>query len=300
MAVKWTSYIADVVEDAAIINSAAGVYGGVALAGEDICYSPSYVSLQAAAADSAGTILWSATDYYMYCDYCNPIAVFGNSTGGCYAAANFESWFPPPMNNDATFSFLPGGDTDWKKKTNAVTCICESADGNAVFAGYSDLVGTDDIIIRKMNHTSGNYMWQHSHGFSETDETCCCIALCEDGGFVIGGFSSPNSLLLRVDSQGLINGTGFGEEPGSVSPGITTVSNPSSVLGAVLQIRVQEPCALEVLVYDAAGRVVFSREIQSAQSVEHITVGSLPAGIYTALVVSEAFGRASCRLAVLN
>jgi len=106
---KWTAYIADVVEDAELINEAAGVYGGVAIAGEDGELYSDQGMFQAAIADSAGTVLWSGTDYHMYCEYCEIYDVFGSSSEGCYGVGLFGSSFPPPMSNDALLSFLPGG-----------------------------------------------------------------------------------------------------------------------------------------------------------------------------------------------
>jgi len=297
---KWTAYIADVVEDAELVNEAAGVYGGVAIAGEDGELYSDQGMFQAAIADSAGTVLWSGTDYHMYCEHCEIYDVFGSSSEGCYGVGLFGSNFPPPMSNDALLSFLPGGDTDWTKKIDDARRVCESSDGNPVIAGHSDLIGTRDIIIRKIDNDSGYYIWQRSHGFPDGDETCSCISLCEDGGFVIGGFASPHSLLLRVDSQGLINGTGLEEEFTGASLQIVPLANPCSGREVVLQVRAPVSKLLEVMVFDASGRIVFSESLDSATGTDMVEVGNLPTGMYSALFCSEEFGSASCRVVVLD
>lgn len=106
------------------------------------------------------------------------------------------------------------GDTLWKKEfggTNADACyeVHQTTDGGYVLSGYAtDTMDDKDFYLIKVD-SGGNKEWEKTYG-SSTDDECNSIALCADGGFLLGGYTMigaerKNYLLKTNDSGNIIS-----------------------------------------------------------------------------------------------
>lgn len=103
---------------------------------------------------------------------------------------------------------LGGSDHDYAQSVQQTT------DGGYIIAGYSSStdgdisqnIGNDDFWVVKLDDT-GNLLWEKSLGSLEEDRAYS-IHQTTDGGYLVGGYTNPNTgnsgnyLMIRIDDTG--------------------------------------------------------------------------------------------------
>ncbi len=246
--VRWVRSISSTMSNLVTINSAPGEPGGVSLAGTSGNY------LQLGIADSSGTILWTGLGYNMTPSITSVEGVYGASNGNCYGAATFEIPSPPPVTWPSVLCFNPDSTTEWRKTIYDVRLLCESQGGDPIAFGIKNNLGDDDIFIRQMVAETGGTNWLHTHGIPGVDDNCLAVSLCSDGGYAVGGYSGANSLILRIDSNGWINGTGI-EEEDSATAMLSPFPNPAAY-SLTIPVSVASSGRVSIQIFDLTGRSV--------------------------------------------
>ena len=104
------------------------------------------------------------------------------------------------------------GDTLWTKKfggTNADVCyeVHQTTDGGFVLAGYTTVITGDKDFYLIKTDSDGNKEWEKAYGTS-TDDDCNSVALCADGGFLLGGYATigteRKNYLMKTNDSGNI------------------------------------------------------------------------------------------------
>ncbi len=251
----WAVSTADSLLSLQMVNRAPSESGGVCVGGYGI-NSWGDIGIIAGIADSCGTILWTGLGLDLDPWGCLFIDACAGADGRCYGAGYFSSSFPPPISRESVFRFNEPGNVDWKITVYDVKRLCESLDGFLIAAGVADPLGDLDVFIKKINPDTSNPVWTRTHGYPGVTDQCNCIAVCQDGGFVIGGTSGSQSLILRVDSQGFIDGTGI-TGPDTQEPSISVSPSPASASAAVT-VSVPDGGRVAVSILDLAGRQVIT------------------------------------------
>lgn len=102
------------------------------------------------------------------------------------------------------------GDTLWVRHygysgSDAFEEIHETIDSGFIAAGYTQApTGNTDFFLVKTDK-NGNLKWQKNYG-SSANEICNSVAICNDGGFLLGGHRDTNNFhktyFLKTDSDG--------------------------------------------------------------------------------------------------
>lgn len=167
--------------------------------------------------------------------------------------------------------------------------IIQTSDGGYVFTGTTDALGSDDILLVKLDAFL-NVQWAYAYGTSN-DESGVEVRQTSDGGFMIAGqiFQSANTnfdyYLVRTDSAGnyywqLSNGGSLHEYPNAmeVTPddGCIVVGKTQSNLGY------QDASMVK---YSSTGAVQWTKAFSSGASgtYEFRGVANVPGGGYVAV-----------------
>ncbi len=102
------------------------------------------------------------------------------------------------------------GDTLWTRTygstgEDAFREIYPCADGGFVMAGYATGPGGDKDFFLLKTDSAGNKLWDKYFG-STANDSCISMAICADGGFLLGGcrdtLSQHKSYLVKTDPNG--------------------------------------------------------------------------------------------------
>ncbi len=120
-----------------------------------------------------------------------------------YGAGNFDIYvIAIDENGDSLWSHTYGGNI-----TDGANSIIPAGNGFLIVGyTYSFGHGNYDVYVVKID-SAGNLIWQRTYGGSDDDVGTSAV-LCDDGGFIIGGYTytftngSDDIFLVRVDSSG--------------------------------------------------------------------------------------------------
>jgi len=226
------------------------------------------------------------------------LSAYSDVDESCYGVVQYLNPMPPNLSDEIVFRFNAGGELNWSREIDDMVALCRSTDGHPVVVGEESPDYPVTFFVRKLDPGNGDTIWSVVHGNGDDSFVPYCIATASDGGFIVGGgCSEGTAVLAKTDSEGLINGMGIEEDlvhgPLHVSP----VSNPSGS-SVLLRIQAPESSGLSLVIHDSCGRVVFSQSMGTGMGI--VNAGTLPTGMYTASILSDEHGIASCRLVVLN
>ena len=164
-----------------------------------------------------------------------------------------------------------------------ITDIHELVNKDLILVGNVQLDSTDihkarSILIK--TDSLGNKIWQKTYNFSGYEYTASSIALCNDGGFIIGGaetnynkfpsFTKP--LIIKVDSLGNVQwrrtygSTDYGNRP---AYGITQTQDGGFAfvgsVGKTTNVNYQDQIPW-VVKLDSLGTILWSYENQNAKT----------------------------------
>lgn len=270
--------------------------GGFAVNGSR--YDPTKMYFMGGTADSTGAIQ-AVGEYYTGGDMLYFLGTYSDIEGNCYGIAQYVNSYPPPTSDEHVIRFDTSGNISWNRIVNGTVDICQSADGNTIVAGTLQNSDIELLFLRKMNSANGGTIWETVHGLGSDYFSPYCVGAASDGGFVVGGTSLGLAALAKTDSLGLINGMGIQDTPQSELH-IRPLSNPSFSSSLSFEIGIPQGVESSLCILDATGRVVHTDQLHNTASSVSFDRSGLPPGVYIAVLSSDSFGRAFCRMILLD
>jgi hypothetical protein len=177
------------------------------------------------------------------------------SSGDCI---EIGTYYPEPFSDGykVVRCVSPPGITEWSVWGTGLRDLCESPDGCIVAAGRTVSSGKgQDVLIRKIDPETGATIWETIQGCSGFTADCAySICPSSDGGFVLSGYSGSEGLVMRVDSLGLINGTGISLEDPKMEI-MEPVPNPATA-AVCLEFSLETSSVIDIRILDLSGRTM--------------------------------------------
>ncbi len=262
------------------INEAPSMPGGFTVAGEEDGW------FQLGIADSNGVVPWTGEFHDPYYGYESTNGAYSDSEGNCFGCVTYSTSYPPPDAVGWVLRVDEGGTLNWSKEFNQTGGICPSPEGNVVVAGND--VGAE-FFIRFLTPESGATTSLILHGIPGVAMYPQDMVPCSDGGYLVGGYAEADVFIARIDSLGLINGTGI-EDSDVLHPEITVSPNPASLF---TEINVTLPVAYEgtAVVYDLRGRKITAIVIPPGENALNWDLRDsggrdVPSGLYCVVVTA--------------
>lgn len=152
--------------------------------------------------DSDGLISWDKS-------FTTVSGAVENTTDGGYIIAGSTRYSGPDYSDIWLLKLDSSGAIDWQYTYGGVgrdvsAAIRQTSDGGFVLAGYTESFGAGDrdIWLLKLD-LNGAIQWQRTYGNAESNYPES-IELTTDGGYLIGGKTSNEWLVLKLDGNGNI------------------------------------------------------------------------------------------------
>jgi hypothetical protein len=265
-----------------LVNMVDGGYGAIGIE-ETYQVDPAYYNLPVVSRyDQSGNKLWSYRIHHeVFSGDTHYTAICATPDTGVLICGNIEG----AIKKIILTRFSSTGDSLWSKSiggTNSFTAksIQPTNDGGYAVAGTSG----DDVLLMKLD-SDGDMVWSKTFGGSGDDEATY-LQQTNDGGFIIlahtNGSGPASIMLIRTDANGSTTTTTT--TTGKVDPAETLSLYPDP-FSSTLNINFPGNLSSKLMIYDMAGRIVFSDEIFS----EHtgLDLSFLPAGSYNAIFSSK-------------
>lgn len=188
--------------------------GGFILAGTTVNYGAGNSDTYLIKTDSDGDLLWTKT----YGGSLNESAtsVIQTADGGLMVVGTSSDY--TGNNYGRNISLIKtdsNGNMQWAQAYGGTgydlsTSIQQLADGGYVFAGFTQSFGPGSYLYLNRTDSGGNLLWSKCYGGSGsgTGDGAHSVQICQDGGFIISGFTdrfglgSTDIYMLKTDSNG--------------------------------------------------------------------------------------------------
>ncbi|MBI4932025.1 MAG: T9SS type A sorting domain-containing protein [Bacteroidetes bacterium] len=201
--------------------------------------------------DTLGVKIWDKSygksGYDSYSGY--PI----KTIDGNFAIGNsFTDYTSSPSQNKVQLiKFDSNGDTLWTKKYGSTNIfyagyMCkQKSNGTYVITGAKSIgAGNDNVLLIKTD-SDGNKIWEKNYGGAAIDYGWS-VDICNDGGYIIGGFTSSygagdyDTYIIKTDSTGNFQwqktfGGSYFDNPGFV---IASANDSSYVIACGLSVSI--------------------------------------------------------------
>jgi len=203
-------------------------------------------------------------------------------------------------NGCSVICLTPQGEILWEyinSELSWINSICQVGNCDYIFIGIYKFLNPDyyRIVLTRLD-VDGNFVWERAYGDSSWSLHASDIIQTEDDGFLITGSRlyyesqsyTGNSMLLKVDSDGLLEPQGTEPEPDVSDVILAVYPNPSTGV-ITLDYTVPVQMYVDISIFDLSGRIVTTVYQGMTDRGEHTaSVKDLPTGIYTARISTAA------------